>query len=295
MLRAKKPEAVQKRLKLFMFGPAGVGKTTAALNFPNAYIIDGERGTENYEKIINASGSMVFQTTQVEDVITEVKSLLTEKHEFRTLIIDPITILYNDLLDRSEAKVGSDFGRHYGAANKQMKRLSSLIMALDLNVVVTAHAKKEYAPGAAMQLLGQTFDGWKALDYLFDLVMDLSKKGKKRFGRVVKSRIETFPDEDVFEWSYDAIKKRYEAFAGEGILDRASVPVELATPEQVKTLKQLLEVVRLPDDTTAKWLAKANVDTFEDMPAATIDKCVQYVRDRLPDGKMRIEPAEAVA
>ncbi|HYE20139.1 MAG TPA: hypothetical protein VEA69_16955, partial [Tepidisphaeraceae bacterium] len=190
---------------------------------------------------------------------------------------------------------GSDFGRHYGAANKQMKRLSSLIMALDLNVVVTAHAKKEYAPGAAMQLLGQTFDGWKALDYLFDLVMDLSKKGKKRFGRVVKSRIETFPDEDVFEWSYDAIKKRYEAFAGEGILDRASVPVELATPEQVKTLKQLLEVVRLPDDTTAKWLAKANVDTFEDMPAATIDKCVQYVRDRLPDGKMRIEPAEAVA
>ncbi|HYE20074.1 MAG TPA: AAA family ATPase, partial [Tepidisphaeraceae bacterium] len=152
MLRAKKPEAVQKRLKLFMFGPAGVGKTTAALNFPNAYIIDGERGTENYEKIINASGSMVFQTTQVEDVITEVKSLLTEKHEFRTLIIDPITILYNDLLDRSEAKVGSDFGRHYGAANKQMKRLSSLIMALDLNVVVTAHAKKEYAPGAAMQL-----------------------------------------------------------------------------------------------------------------------------------------------
>ena len=29
MLRARKPEAVTKRLKLFMFGPAGVGKTTA--------------------------------------------------------------------------------------------------------------------------------------------------------------------------------------------------------------------------------------------------------------------------
>ena len=41
-LRARKPEAVTKRLKLFMFGPAGVGKTTAAIQFPNSYIIDCE-------------------------------------------------------------------------------------------------------------------------------------------------------------------------------------------------------------------------------------------------------------
>ena len=53
-LRAKKPEAVTKRLKLFMFGPAGVGKTTAAIQFPNSYIIDCERGTENYDKLITA-------------------------------------------------------------------------------------------------------------------------------------------------------------------------------------------------------------------------------------------------
>jgi len=45
MLRARKPEAVVKRLKMFMFGPAGVGKTTAAIQFPNSYIIDAERGT----------------------------------------------------------------------------------------------------------------------------------------------------------------------------------------------------------------------------------------------------------
>ena len=55
MLRARKPEAVTKRLKLFMFGPAGVGKTTAAIQFPNSYIIDCERGAENYDKLIAAS------------------------------------------------------------------------------------------------------------------------------------------------------------------------------------------------------------------------------------------------
>src|SRR5438477_10785682 len=99
-LRARKPEAVTKRLKLFMFGPAGVGKTTAAIQFPNSYIIDCERGSENYDKLITESGSAVFQTTDIQEVIAEVKSLLTERHDYRTLVIDPITPVYNDLPDQ---------------------------------------------------------------------------------------------------------------------------------------------------------------------------------------------------
>ena len=276
MLRAKKPEAVTKRLKLFMFGPAGVGKTTAAIQFPNSYIIDAERGAENYDKIITASGSVVFQTTDIQDVIQEVKALLTEKHDYRTLVIDPITPLYNDLLEKCEHQVGADFGRHYGAANKTMKRLANLIMALDMNVVITAHAKTEY--GQNFSKLGYTFDGWRQLDYWFDLVIELQKKGKKRFGKVAKTRLEQFPDEDVFEWSYDAIRKRY----GADMLEKEASVVKLAAPEQVAQLKDLLAVVRLPDGTTDKWLAKAGVEVWEDMSAETIAKCIDYVKNKLP-------------
>src|SRR5215216_801503 len=240
-LRARKPEPQTKRLKLFMFGPAGVGKTTAAIQFPNSYVIDCERGTDNYDKLITASHSVVYQTTDVHDVIQEVKSLLTEKHEFRTLVIDPITPIYNDLLEKCEAKVGADFGRHYGAANKEMKRLANLIMALDMNVVITAHAKTEYGEG--LRKLGYTFDGWRQLDYRFDLVIELGKKGKKRMGKVVKTRIETFPDEEIFEWSYDAIKERY----GAHVLEKEADVVTLASSHQVRELKELLSVVRLPE------------------------------------------------
>src|SRR5438105_6040799 len=228
MLRAHKPEDVNKRLKLFMFGPAGVGKTTAAIQFPNSYIIDCERGTENYDRLVTDSGSAVFQTTDIHEVIAEVKALLTEKHDFRTLVIDPITTVYNDLLDKCEVKVGSDFGRHYGAANKTMKRLANLIMNLDMNVIVTAHAKTEY--GANLAKIGYTFDGWKQLDYWFDLVVELGKRGKKRFAKVVRTRLDSFPDEDVFEWSYDAIKRRYDV----NVLEKEASQVRLASPEQVK-------------------------------------------------------------
>src|SRR5688500_8481655 len=196
MLRARKPEAVTKRLKMFMFGPAGVGKTTAAIQFPNSYIIDGERGTENYDKVISASNSVVFQTTDMNEVVQEVKSLLTVRHDYRTLVIDPISTIYNDLLDKCETQVGADFGRHYGAANKTMKRLANLIMNLDMNVVITAHAKPEY--GQNLAKIGYTFDGWKQLDYWFDLVVELGKKGRKRLANVVMTLVERFTDDDVF-------------------------------------------------------------------------------------------------
>src|SRR4051812_39805913 len=232
-----------------MFGPAGVGKTTAAIQFPHSYIIDAERGSENYDKLITASGSAVFQTTDMHEVIAEVKSLLTEKHDFRTLVIDPITPIYNDLLEKCELKVGTDFGRHYGEANKTMKRLANLIMALDMNVIVTAHAKTEYGPNLAK--LGFTFDGWRQLDYWFDLVVELAKRGKKRVARAVKTRIDSFPDDEVFEWSYSAIKERY----GAEMLEKASQVVALAQPEQVREIKELLSLVRLPEGTVEKWFA----------------------------------------
>jgi hypothetical protein len=275
-LRAKKPEAVTKRLKLFMFGPAGVGKTTAAIQFPNSYIIDAERGTENYDKLITASGSAVFQTNDMNEVLAEVKALLTEKHDYRTLVIDPITTLYNDLVDKCAATAGEDFGRHIQAANRVMKRLSGLIYQLDMNCVVTAHAKTEY--GDNFKKLGYTFDGAKQLDYWFDLVIELRKQGKKRVGVVRKTRVEAFPDEDIFEWGYDAIKRRYDV----AMLEKQAEVVTLATPEQVREIKDLLSLVRLPDGTVDKWFAKAGVELWEDMPANVVAKCLEYVKGRLP-------------
>src|SRR5690606_6858522 len=164
----------------------------------------------------------------------------------------------NNLLEKCEQEVGSDFGRHYGEANKIMKRLANLIMALDMNVIVTAHAKKEY--GENLRVLGQTFDGWRQLDYWFDLVVELSKgKGRKgRFAKVVKTRLEQFPDEESFEWSYDAIQRKY----GVETLEREAAVVQLARPMQVQEIRDLLGIVRLPEGLVDKWFAKAGVDAW---------------------------------
>jgi len=38
----------------------------------------------------------------------------------------------------------------------------------------------------------------------------------------------------------------------------------------------------LPDGLVDKWFSKAGVETWEDMPADAIAKCIEYVKSRFP-------------
>jgi len=270
-LRAKKPTNKTKRLKLFMYGDAGVGKTMAGLQLPMPYIIDAERGTENYHKKINKVGGAVFNTTDILEVIEEVRKLSTEEHDFKTLVIDPITPLYFDLIDKCELEVGTEFGRHYGEANKYMKRLINLIMRLDMNVVITAHAKVVY--GDDMKKLGITFDGWKKLDYIFDLVLELRKQTPtKRYAKVVKTRIESFPDGETFEWNYDSLTERF----SQAELERDVDIITTATAVQVKEIETLSEKLVDGDDAVAGFLRRAGVQQLLDLTEVQAQKIIDY-------------------
>jgi hypothetical protein len=285
-LRAKKPEAVKKRLKLFLYGKAGVGKTTAAIQLPSPYIIDTERGTEQegYVKLINASKGAVLQTQSADDLIQELKSLLSEPHDFRTVVIDPITNIEDNIIAASSAKYESDKKeggdmRVWRDRDRTNRRISSLILALDMNVVVTAHGKIQYGENFAK--LGTTYEGWKKWDYLFDLVLELTKEGKKRFGTVVKSRLEAFPDGDRFEWSYEELAKRY----GNDILERKAEVTHLATTEQVAEINRLLGVVKVDEDWAEKVFQKAGAECWADMPSEKIGKCIDSLSKKLNGGK----------
>src|ERR1017187_4246782 len=98
-LRGIKPTTIEKRLKAFFYGAAGSGKTTASISFPRPYLIDCERGAENeqYVEKLDAQGGAIFQTSDFNELIKEIRSLLSESHEYKTLIIDPLTSVYNSL------------------------------------------------------------------------------------------------------------------------------------------------------------------------------------------------------
>lgn len=288
-LRGKKPEPIEKRLKMFVYGPPAVGKTTAAIQFPKNYIIDMERGTDFYAESINKAGSVVFKTSSAEEVAQEIKALLTDKHQFRTVTIDPITQFYHALQEgwtrifekhaksEKEAEI-QDFGmRYWGRVKSDYKSALRALLKLDTNVIITSHQKDVYGPG--MQKIGVGADSMKGDNYVFDYVFRLENVGGKRIAITEKERAEIgkpkFPES--FEWSYENFCKFY----GTEILEREAKPVEMATAEQVAEIKRLIELVKIDDKTINGWLEKADVDDWSEMNSETITKCISFVQKKL--------------
>jgi adenosyl cobinamide kinase/adenosyl cobinamide phosphate guanylyltransferase len=146
----------KKRLKAFFYGDAGTGKTYCSINFPKAYYIDTEKGAEHaqYVDLLNKNGSVVYQTRDYVNLYEQVEALAKENHNFETIIIDPITPIYTNLVDSlGTDKKAMAHGRHYGEANKKFERLLDLLLRIDMNVIITSHAKKEY--GQDMYVLGK--------------------------------------------------------------------------------------------------------------------------------------------
>lgn len=279
-LRGVKPQKVEKRLKALFYGESGAGKTTASIQMPAPYLIDTERGATNdqYVKTLQDAGGSYFFTADFDDMLAEVTSLMSEPHNYKTVIIDPLTVVYNDLLDKSakslatkEDPSGTSFGRHKGAADRKMKHLLNLLVRIDMNVIITSHAKMQWGDG--MVKLGNTFDCYSKLDYLFDLVFEVQKRGKgNRVGVVKKTRHVGFPEGEVFPFSYDEIATRY----GRAALERQSTPEQLATAEQVATLEHMVNVLKLSAETVDKWLTKANAESFAEMSSEVIAKCLDH-------------------
>jgi len=280
-LKAKKPSKVEKRLKCLMYGVAGSGKTTAAIQFPKPVLIDAERGAENdsYVKLLEKQGGVILQTADFEEIVEEVTTLLTEEHDYKTIIIDPMTTVYSNLVDDAAIKTGTEFGRHYGAANTKLKRLLDLLLRLDMNVVITSHEKKEY--GADMKVVGSTFDAYKKLDYIFDLVLEIQKRGKDRYAVVRKTRIQSFEELESFPFSYETLADKY----GRKVLERNAVIQKLASKPQIKEIEKLVKLMSVSETIVKKWLKAAQASQFSEMETDKIQAFIDKLRKKVLDNK----------
>jgi len=230
-LRAKSPVKTSLRLKAYIYGLAGVGKTLAALQFSNAYIIDTAKETTRYAKLINDKKSEVFECSNPFEVLKELQYLSEQKHRFRTVIIDEITTLYQNLqtiwTDRfieaaekdnsknSKTVLLQDFGfRYWDKVKRDWRRIIDALRNLDMNVIVNAHQKDKYGPNQS--IIGIASDSEKNDEYVFDFVFRLITRGKEFKAITEKQRVlpveldpesKQFPKE--FFWNYNNLLNFY--------------------------------------------------------------------------------------
>ena len=137
-----------------LFGEGGTGKTTVAAMFPKPVFIRTEDGTASLAGNDNVSLFPVATSTQ--DVFDAIEVLATEKHDFKTLVIDSITqlatlieseIVAADPKAKSINQAGGGYGAGYGTASEIHRQIrdwsGSLATETGMNVVFIGHADTE--------------------------------------------------------------------------------------------------------------------------------------------------------
>lgn len=89
-LLSKVQTGVQKNSQMnVLYGPSGVGKTTFVSQFPNVLVLDIENGSKNLDLARLTSDDI----PTYEVLVQTTKDFLTEKHQYKSLVIDSITTL----------------------------------------------------------------------------------------------------------------------------------------------------------------------------------------------------------
>jgi hypothetical protein len=168
----KKPTKEDRRLKMLVFGESGTGKTVTSLYFPSPAIVDIDGGTDFY---IDKFEMTRLKTTDIDDINKAVDELIVDPSGVKTFVLDGISNYWDLLQDKHLKRLRVKKGKpdyifqplDYKLLNSDIKAFINKLLALDLNIIVTAKTKNEYAADTSefMKIIGKKPDGPKEAPY----------------------------------------------------------------------------------------------------------------------------------
>jgi len=279
-LKARHPDEVKPgHIHGAMFGKPGAGKTWFALSFPTPYYIDCEGGASlgHYMRRLKESDGAYYGvedgSSDFYSLIGQIQALATEKHKYRTLVIDSITKIYQLAIAKEQERLGEGkdvFGASKKPAIANMRRLLTWISRLDMNVWFVAHQTSEWGMvDGERKEIGAIADVWDKLSYELHLVLHVQHPNRSlRTATVTKSRLVGFPEFGRFnlqdgdrDVGYEEFAKRY----GRDYLEADAAPVILATEKQLKDIDRLTGIIKLSDSEIERVLNRANAAAYEEL------------------------------
>tara|TARA_Y100001938_G_C8043306_1_gene407401 strand:- start:176 stop:1099 length:924 start_codon:yes stop_codon:yes gene_type:complete len=265
------------RLKMLVYGESGVGKTVTALSFPKPAVIDSEHGTDYYGEKFDYD---VMHSTAWADAKSSIEALVKDPAGYKTLVIDPFALLYDDLqaehLKKQMVKTGNpnytmQF-RDWGIVKGALKLMLNNLRTLDMNIIVTATEKPMYSQEELAKQIGVTFNGPQELKGFFDvrLHLELDESGT-RWATVEKDRTNKLPPR--FEFSYQAFCK----YLGNEDLEREPVVFNQVQANDSANKRNVKIKFQGQDINTAGITAKQ----LEDLEGLLKDKTEEEVKEKL--------------
>jgi hypothetical protein len=293
-LKAKSPDLVEPgKTKGLIFGAPGVGKTWFTITFPTPYYIDTEGGAnlKHYQERLKSMGGAYMGPEEgaldFSEIINQMQALATEKHQYKTLIIDSITKLYQTAIANEQERLGEKdaFGASKKPAIAWMRRLVNWSMKLDMNIWFVAHEAPEWGVNpktGQREEIGKIPDVWDKLVYELHLAIRVIRRGKDfpAIGSVHKTRLLGFPQYDIFPLEYSEFSKRY----GKDYIESANTQIVLATPAEVAEMKHLIDLLKVSEADMEKLFTKYGCDTLEEMKTDQAQAIIKGLKARI-EGK----------
>jgi hypothetical protein len=294
-LKAKSPDLVEPgKTKGLIFGASGVGKTWFTLSFPAPYYMDTEGGADlrHYQERLKSAGGVYMGpdegTLDFQTVIEQMQALATEKHQYKTLIIDSITKLYQTALANEQERLGEKdaFGAYKKPGIAGMRRLVNWAMKLDMNIWFVAHEVPEWGlnpKNGQREEIGKLPDVWEKLVYELHLGLRIIRRGKTypATAFVHKTRLIGFPDGDTFPLEYGEFATRY----GKDYIESVAKPITLANKEQVDEISRLVGVLNIPTAEIEKLMTKANADNWNELSTEQAKKTLKWLNAKIKGDK----------
>lgn len=286
-LRAKKPVVKEARFKAVVYANRGVGKTHLCCSFPNTYFIDTE-GVEAHPHFVDMlinNNSDLTRINELSEIIAEVKTLLSTKHNYKTLVIDSITFPFH-LLSNMEAErlskkgrgdtEGTEFGANKAKAVRQVFELGMLLTRLDMNVIVTCHEKTKYADGKE---LGKMSDVSDKIEYALGSVLNLRLAGDKIKAFIEKSRYPEMPRNQFidFDNGYEILCDKL----GKSVFTKESTAESLATKDQLDEAKRLIKILSVPEEWLTKKIVSYRAVSLDQLSEKDIQELINLMLSRL--------------
>ncbi len=196
---------VKKSLKIVVYGDKGVGKTIFALNAPGKKaVIDTENGTDWYAEDFEFD---VMKTRLYSEVKAAVKFIEQNPNKYDVLIIDPITNVYQTLIDaaRQTAELrakrkGRDAENanltqgDWGVIKQKFRSLITDLCNLPCHTVITGWMADVYeGDGENRKKVGVKVDADKKIEHQPDVIIRLEvDPDGTRYGVIEKDRTRTY-------------------------------------------------------------------------------------------------------
>jgi hypothetical protein len=283
---AKKPSDAPKpeRVIALIAGESGSGKSYFIGQLRNALIFDTDigGGLAYLDARIARNGSERIEVSSYPDVMEEISKRRNQLRGITTLAIDHLTTLQQEAVSRYNPKMlENTFGKEHDKASKEWRKVRELARMGDFHLFCTAHLKGKYEN---KELVGLTCDAAKNVEADMQQVLYLTKGKYPATARVQKWRRDPEDARGAVPASFPFTLEdfvRIHGFPLEGT--REEVP--MAGAEQITEIKQLLEVVKVDDETVQKWFTKAKADDWDGFTRSALAACIGWVRAKLPQEK----------